>query len=481
MLRKKDKRDTTENTTHLLSKATKTRLFLIFILILLSLTCIFTFFEARMYYQRRENNLYLAANQTRLMEGSLDTIMARVYTLRSLVKTNDGTTDFFEKAAIDVYDETAADTNLNVKNLILAPNGIVEKVYPLEGNESLIGLDYMDTSQAGNAEAVEAYKKNQLVITEPFSLKQGGYGIAGRLPVYLTDDDGNKAFWGMVSVTLDVDYLLEQFNLSYLEDSGINYSLWYTDSNGDKVVLAASENEPVHPIDCEMTSSNLVWTLSVSPKKGWVPATEIAIGAVVILAISFLALRLLITRARVRAMNSVLEQIAIRDNLTGCYSRHYVNVMLLMPNTKKWRDSNANYSLAVIDIDHFKQINDSYGHGVGDQALCAISNTLRGLCDELRGDCVIRYGGDEFIVLMNNVYRDLFESRLNAILEGVRNIRLPQAPDMRLTVSIGAVMANKSLTYYDLFSHADKQVYIAKNSGKDQYRLEGEGSDINTH
>lgn len=473
MLRKKEKTDSADNTTRLLSKAARLRLFLFFLLILFLLTAVFTFFEVRMYYQRRENNLYLAANQTRLMEGSLDTIMARVYTLRSLVRTNGGSTDFFEDAAIDVYEETAEDTNLYVKNLILAPNGIVEKIYPLEGNESLLDFNYMDTSQAGNEEALEAYKKNQLVITDPFSLKQGGFGMAGRLPVYLTNEDGEKEFWGLVSVTLDVDYLLEQFNLSYLEDSGTNYSLWYTDDNGDKVVLAGSETEPVNPIDCEMTSSNLTWTLSVSPKKGWVPVTEIAVGAVVILAISLLALRLMTTRARVRAMNAVLEQIAIRDNLTGCYSRHYVNVMLLMPNTKKWRDSNANYSLAVIDIDHFKQINDSYGHAVGDQALCAVANTLRGLCDELRGDCVIRYGGDEFIVLMNDVYQDLFESRLNAIIENVRNIRLPQAPDMRLTVSIGAVMGDKSLTYYDLFSHADKQVYIAKNSGKNQYQLEG--------
>lgn len=86
----------------------------------------------------------------------------------------------------------------------------------------------------------------------------------------------------------------------------------------------------------------------------------------------------------------------------------------------------------------------------------------------MRGDYVVRFGGDEFIFLMNHVTKELFEDRVNKIVEDVRQIRVIGAPDMRLTVSVGAVMGGKGLDYCELFSIADRLVYKSKETGKDR-------------
>lgn len=355
-----------------LLKSTKIKLFLLFIITFVILSSIFSYFEVRNYKQSRENNLYLAENQVRLIEGSIDTVMSRAYTLRELLKSYDGNMDFFDEVADDIVDETLDDTGIFVKNILLAPNGVVEKVYPMMGNETLIGFDYMDESQAGNSEAIDAYKQNKLVLTNPFSLKQGGTGFAGRLPVYITNDDGESEFWGMVSVTLDMEYLLKQFNLSYLENAGVDYCLYY-EENGEKVVISETKNKPVNPVSTDMNSNNITWTLDVAPSDGWIPIFEVSVGYIAIFIISIMLMKVFESGAKIRSMNAILKEIAIKDNLTGCYSRHYLDGMLLLPGTNGWRDTTAEYSMALIDVDRFKQINDTFGHDLGDKALVAIA------------------------------------------------------------------------------------------------------------
>lgn len=439
------------------------------IVLFIVLSVVFGFFETRTYYQRRDSALYRAANQTQLLEGSLETIMAQVYSLRALVRNCDGDTSFFEEYVGELYSETTEYAGLTVRNFILAPNGIVEQVYPLEGNEGLLGLDYMDASLPGNEEALQAYERNELVLTEPFQLTQGGYGLAGRLPIYL-ERDGQPEFWGMASVTIDMDSLLSRFNLSYLEDDGMDYRLWY-DSDGTEVTLDASDTLPNDPVTYEVHLGNLSWKLEVAPHSGWLPVSEIGLGLLVILVVTVLATHAIAANRRVQNVNSILEQIVMYDALTGCYSRHYLDAVLLMDGSRSWKDPNADYSLAVIDVDLFKLVNDTYGHDIGDKALIAVGEVLRGQCNDLCGDCVIRYGGDEFVLLMDKVHRERFEQVLQNIVVGVRDLRIEGAPELRLSVSVGGICCGSKKSYYALFAAADEQVYVSKQAGRDQFHL----------
>lgn len=115
-------------------------------------------------------------------------------------------------------------------------------------------------------------------------------------------------------------------------------------------------------------------------------------------------------------------------------------------------------ALAMLDADDFKQINDTYGHAAGDQALRAISRTV--LSCTRPTDALVRYGGDEFVICFRNIPRNAFAARLEQIRRAVEEIRLPDWPQLRLTVSIGGVYDHQ--TTDELVHVADEMLYRAK-------------------
>lgn len=439
----------------------------IFFIINMLLSGCYMFIANQTITQNRERYRYIAANQSNVIRDCIDTVLARVYTLSSFVNDNDGDMAFFDRQAARIYDETAKDTGISLKNIAVAPNGIVEKVYPLQGNKMLVGFNFMDNSKKGNTEAITAYQKGELVITNPFELVQGGNGMAGRLPVFLNSGD----FWGIVTVTLDFEELLSAIDLGNLSNMGVNYTLWYKGEDGNRVVIDASSQLPDVPVSYEFSIANLNWYLDVSPATGWTDHTEMASVFTVIIAIALLVALLIRNRERLTAANEKLRRLAHLDSLTSCYSRHYVNTILLNPRNGLWADKTAKYSLAIIDIDHFKQINDTYGHDVGDQAIIAIGRVLQENIKHANGDCVIRHGGDEFIVLFNDVSKERFITKLETIVKKTREIRFAENPDMRLTVSVGGEFYEDTevALYYDMIRKADEKLYSAKEHGRDQY------------
>lgn len=439
----------------------------VFLVISILLSGCYIFIVEQAMAQNRERYRYIAANQSNVIRNCIDTVLARTYTLSSFVNDNDGNTAFFDRQSAQIYAETAKDTGISLKNIAVAPNGIVEKVYPVTGNEALVGFNFMDNSKKGNTEAIAAYQKGELVITNPFELVQGGSGMAGRLPVFLSSGD----FWGLVTVTMDFEELLKSINLSSLSNMGVNYELWYKDEGGRRVVMDASERLPSKPVSYEFSIANLNWYLDVSPSTGWTDYTEAAIVFIVIIAVALLVALLLRNRELLTKANEKLRRLAHLDSLTSSYSRHYVNTILLNPRNGLWADPAARYSLAIVDIDNFKSINDTYGHEIGDQAIIAISRVLHENSKYANGDCVIRHGGDEFIVLFNDVTKERFMGKLETIIKEAREIRFSTYPDMKLSVSVGGEFYEDAEIplYYDMIRKADEKLYTAKESGRDQY------------
>lgn len=441
----------------------------VFCIISILLSGCYLLFERQSAVQNRERHRYIAANQSNIIRDCIDTVLARAYTLSALVNDNGGNTDFFDRQAAQIYEEIVKDTGISLKNIAVAPDGIVEKFYPAAGNESLAGFNFMDSSKSGNAEAIAAYQRGELIITNPFELVQGGNGMAGRLPVFLRDG----SFWGIVTVTMDFDELLKSINLSTLTNMGADYELWYKDEEGGRVVMDASESMPSNPVSYKFSIKNLDWYLDVAPSDGWTDYAETAVVLTVIIAVALLIALLLYNREQLREANDKLRRLAQLDSLTSCYSRHYVNTILLNQRNGLWADPTARYSLAIVDIDNFKSINDTYGHDVGDQAIVAIAKVLEDNGKHANGDCVIRHGGDEFIVLYNDVTKERFTMKLDSVVKGARAIRFPNLPDMRLSVSIGGEYyenAEESL-YYNMVRKADEKLYTAKENGRDQFVL----------
>lgn len=137
--------------------------------------------------------------------------------------------------------EPIAERMLNdgiVRSFLFAPGGVVKGVFPMEGNEPVYSLD-MNTSGAGNLEAQSAVTKDTLILAGPFELVEGGEGICGRMPVHLTDDYGEKKYWGIVSVTLNYPQIFKNSSIDLINDEGFACRIWRVnpDDNSNQTIL----------------------------------------------------------------------------------------------------------------------------------------------------------------------------------------------------------------------------------------------------
>lgn len=140
------------------------------------------------------------------------------------------------------------------------------------------------------------------------------------------------------------------------------------------------------------------------------------------------------------------------DPLTHAYNRNYYDSQLIGLSRVK--------AVAMLDIDHFKEINDTYGHDAGDIVLKTIIEMI--LSKVRKSDSVVRYGGDEFIIMFEEMNEEAFESKLNSIREAVSQIIFPGYPDIKTSISIGGVLCD--LCDKGVMLTADERLYKAKQT-----------------
>jgi len=169
--------------------------------------------------------------------------------------------------------------------------------------------------------------------------------------------------------------------------------------------------------------------------------------------------------------NQALTQITITDELTGLYNRRYIFQKL--KEIKEHLDLvQYQVRVAVIDIDNFKTINDAYGHIVGDQVLKAVSATMQKIVSE--NGYVGRYGGDEFVIILNNT--TYLESKLifDCLTQEIQDIKAFE--DFIVTVSGGLSRFYPGDNIDEVLNRADKMLYEAKHKSKNHIVLESQES-----
>jgi diguanylate cyclase (GGDEF)-like protein/PAS domain S-box-containing protein len=163
-----------------------------------------------------------------------------------------------------------------------------------------------------------------------------------------------------------------------------------------------------------------------------------------------------------------LRSQAVRDPLTDLYNRRYLEDAVGREIARSHRDGKS-LALAMLDIDHFKRINDSHGHEAGDAVLRSLGKILR---DTIRiTDIIGRFGGEEFLLLMPGISIEMAEQRVHDLLEGVRKMQvvLPGVTLDGITLSIGlAVMPLHVQHGDDLLAAADAALYAAKRAGRNR-------------
>ncbi len=180
-------------------------------------------------------------------------------------------------------------------------------------------------------------------------------------------------------------------------------------------------------------------------------------------------IRLLATQ--VTSLKTELEKTrekAMTDALTGAYNRQALDDFLAA-RIERSQMNNAEFSLLMVDIDNFKQINDKFGHPIGDRVLVALAQKCR---NSIRGeDFLARYGGEEFTIILEGAgFRNALKKAqlLCNTIASVRYATSDGATDeyLSMTISIGVTQFKKGDTVADLVGRADKALYDAKHKGK---------------
>jgi diguanylate cyclase len=188
-------------------------------------------------------------------------------------------------------------------------------------------------------------------------------------------------------------------------------------------------------------------------------------------------------QGRIKALEYEVERLKhdlIHDPLTGLKTRKFFEeesklylsaIAASETSNRKESFGYKNLSLVFFDIDHFKSVNDTYGHATGDMVLTAVAQKISQCFRE--GDTVARWGGEEFVVsLLGANAEDAFKKAEEVRLK-VSEMFYAFDPNFKITISAGVAQAEKGLSYETILERADRALYEAKEGGRNQVIVYG--------
>jgi diguanylate cyclase (GGDEF)-like protein/PAS domain S-box-containing protein len=176
--------------------------------------------------------------------------------------------------------------------------------------------------------------------------------------------------------------------------------------------------------------------------------------------------------SKIAALEKIKEwqKAAFIDPLTTVGNRRYTEIVLTNV-FDDYRNQGLPFGLLFVDIDHYKKVNDTYGHQVGDRVLQMVAQTLTGNVKSY--DFVGRWGGDEFLIVMMNVDRGRLLSRAEMLCRLVEQSHLMLEHEMvNCTISIGAALVNQDADWQKVLHRADRFLYQSKKSGRNQVTID---------
>jgi len=434
----------------------------------------FTFLsEAFLDNQRRLLLTEVASSQASAIERQLARSLSATDVLAQDVVRHGG--------RIVDFDELARRTLAaigGVSNLQLAPDGVVRDIFPLAGNEAAIGYNILaDDSQRD--EAILAIDQRRLTLAGPLELVQGGVAVIGRNPVFIADEQGVERFWGFATALIRLENLLSVTELDDFDARGYSYALSRTSPAGEQPEVFARSQSDLHGGQQQIPIQvpNATWDLTVSQSAGgpeWGLLLGFLTSLVVAAIVSWIVLFVLgqpeRTRNVVRRKTQELEALAFNDHLTGLANRRLL-AERLDRRISEAHEGGHSIAFLYVDLDDFKEINDSRGHDVGDQLLKEIAARLQA---ELREtDFVSRMGGDEFgVLLLDSTSRQDVSRIAVKLITAIERPVLLDGEEVVVSASIGIARMPEDGTDSGLIlRNADAAMYATKRSGRGGYKF----------
>ncbi len=250
---------------------------------------------------------------------------------------------------------------------------------------------------------------------------------------------------------------LAQFATRILTNPSSSFS--YVGANGDKTYVNA---RLVPQFNWYLVVEQQAW-----PDEARILKT-LALNIIISLVITVLVL--LLAHLLIRGYQRRLEAMATTDKLTGAANRHVFEV-LFEQTVKTSKRRGEPVCVVSLDIDHFKAVNDNFGHAGGDAVIQALADNVRAEMRE--SDTLCRWGGEEFLVLMPNCQVENAAHRAEAIRNAVRNkpIRFGR-DDIRITISLGVAQYRETESLDSLVARVDSALYRSKRDGRDRVSVD---------
>lgn len=359
------------------------------------------------------------------------------------------------KAEFDTYAKETQKYAYFIKNISVAPNNIQTYVYPLEGNELTLGHNLEnDTRDDVKADIKQAMETKNIVISGPYELRQGGLGMVVRNPIFNIDE-----YWGIVNVVVNIGDIINSSNIN--SSSSIYYKI--SNRNG---TFWSSSNFDDYNITTSIKIADNNWII-----KGFIIDTlnkDSFKKFLRNLIISFLFI-IIASQSIIRIyFNNFLLSTKVKDLI-------YLDILTSLPNRRALEiaintliKNKTPFGLAFIDLDNFKDINDSLGHSVGDQMLKQIAERI----NENKDYRAFRWGGDEFIILQKNASERNFFLLIKMII-GKISIPICLSKEQYLITSSAGISfyPDHGDSIDEIIKLADASMYTVKNDGKNKVQV----------
>lgn len=345
-----------------------------------------------------------------------------------------------------------------VRNFGVAVGYTLTYVYPVKGNEQAVGLYYPNV-RAQWPEIKRVSESGKPMLTGPMNLVQGGRGLIYRVPISI----GGK-YWGMLSTVIDSNSL---FADTFGKASSENVELAVRGRNalgikggvflGDAGLF---EQKDVELIDVDVPGGKWIIALrakSLSMDESGVLRLRILVWVLAAF-LGWGTYALLVQRAR-------LARMALFDQLTELPNRSLIEDRLSRAISIQRRNPSSLSALLFVDLDGFKSVNDRYGHRAGDAVLQGVAaRAVRAVRDV---DSVGRWGGDELIVVLENVDRRKIPELIERVRQAVETPIKFAGQSLKVGASIGSAIApDDGDSAGDLIRLADRRMYEEKKRRK---------------
>ena len=382
--------------------------------------------------------------------------------LNSLLYLNSGLGSYLVVRNNDIQPKEVNDilavlhrSSAHIRNFGIAIGYRLTFVYPLKGNEKAIGLYYPD--QPAQWPLIRnIIFSGKPALAGPVQLVQGGSGLIYRVPLSISGK-----YWGLLSTVIDTDSFFKTIS-EEVGDSRFEFAVRGKDGQGvlgdmvwgDKTLFGHDETF-VQEIDIPGGA----WSIGVRPKEDVLQDRYTLLVRLLSATLGGIIAWMLYTLIRNRAD---LASLAMYDQQTGLPNRRLFEDRARMAFARQRRSPDKVCALLFLDLDGFKGINDQFGHKAGDAVLSATAERIRSVLRQ--NDTVARWGGDEFIILLENVTQDAIEAYMHRLRDKIESPIEFEECRLKVGVSIGfAICSETSGSLDDILKVADKRMYADKH------------------